>query len=160
MPRTTWPVDATDMAVRLWNDGVSFAEIAAAVRVSGHIITRSAVAGKLLRLGLKRGRVDRPHKVTAAPLAVVVARASRTLPAMSTSPELPPPSPETMVPIWLLGDNMCRWPIGDPVEDFEGFRYCGAAVEGRESHCAFHRHIGEIPLQQRDTRRLMRALAP
>lgn len=35
-----------------------------------------------------------------------------------------------------LGNNVCRWPIGDPADP--NFRFCGAPVAGRSPYCCTH----------------------
>jgi len=112
---TGWAPEKAEEARRMWLEGKSAGIIAKALGTS-----RSAVAGKMARLRLRR--------------APNVPRAS-----LEPPPRKAKPRPASGEPPWVslfgLEQGMCRYPHGErPVE------YCGAAAsEG--SWCAAHRRI-------------------
>jgi hypothetical protein len=111
---TEWPQEKADQAEALWRKGYSAGWIAARLGMS-----RSAVAGKIDRLGLKRDSAPR------------VTRLARPTPAASK------PKPKIEPPIWIslveLERGMCRFPRDDGL-------YCGARTHAfSSSWCELHR---------------------
>jgi hypothetical protein len=49
--------------------------------------------------------------------------------------------PDTpLIPLLMLSDETCRWPIGDPL--LAGFGFCGCPVEAGRVYCPTHRALG------------------
>jgi GcrA cell cycle regulator len=46
------------------------------------------------------------------------------------------------VPLLDLTDNMCRWPVGDPLA--ENFGFCGHP-KAKGSYCCYHAGVGYVP---------------
>lgn len=124
-------------------------------------ISRSAVIGKLCRLGVQLARLPTNPRVAAARSARPAPKTERpkTPPAQRVVmqrgknntygrdveivdvPEitdLPPDQSEFACTIIELGAGMCRFPMGD-THDLNTFRYCGAASNG--PWCGRHRRI-------------------
>jgi GcrA cell cycle regulator len=131
----SWPWEKEKEAIiaQLYHKGLVFSEIA---RNMG--ITRSAVAGKLRRLGLmgtrennSKGGGPRPRKRTA-----VISR---------PRPEAPPFSPKAFnCNIWELGNRNCRWPAGGVGHNMV---YCGhpsADVERGFPYCPVHTSLAWV----------------
>lgn len=109
--------------------------------------TSNAVQFKARQLGIKR--VINGENLSAQYLAAAKARSKKSdappIPVSKiTGASLKPvDSGKTLVD---LADNECHFPGGDPIKEFENFRYCGAPVCGDgESYCAHHRRLVYIP---------------
>jgi hypothetical protein len=119
--------------VGLWNERLSAAGIA---RALGPPFTRSAVVGKLMRLGLRRTDEQR-HEAQS-----LGARRSRrrnrppSLPAIPLPPPASCPVTPRLVGIAELGILSCRWPY----EIGEEIRFCGHFAT-RRPYCPAHRAI-------------------
>jgi hypothetical protein len=91
--------------------------------------SRSAVLGKINRLGLMRARRG-PRPV-------------RHKPPRSTKPKFPflkrkpPPKPSGPVSFAELADHHCRWMPGEPHTQM----YCGATRISGSSYCTHHTQI-------------------
>ncbi|MGA0608431.1 GcrA family cell cycle regulator [Phenylobacterium sp. VNQ135] len=140
-----WTKDRVDTLTRLWRDGLSAAQIAAAL--SG--VTRNAVIGKIHRLGLS-GRAKpavpglRRPKVRAAPAKL----RRRAAPACrgAQGPVLESPG---LASVASVTAHACRWPIGDPKA--EDFTLCGARAT-RGPYCGPHAAIAYRPLKRKPPR--------
>lgn len=107
-------------------------------------LTRSAVLGKLHRMGIKLQRSRR----RAAPKPPRAPRTARSPSLRLRAPCKPPAEPfvdlppgvfpETACSLADLRSGACHFPYGGP-SDHDGFRYCGAPCSG--SYCAGHRQI-------------------
>ena len=138
MTASAWTKDRVGRLKTLWLDGWSAEQIA---RELANGITRSAVLGKLHRLGLSTGRAPvqrnvRPHGAQApsrkrrAPSAPA-APAARPLP-----PEPAKPAPEQgLASVLSVGRRQCRWPLGDPKAS--DFSLCGRPI-ARGAFCEPH----------------------
>ncbi len=158
-----WTPDLEAEALRLYlQDGLSASQVAD--RLGGGV-TRSAVLGKVHRLGLRKRppRAERnaesgvPHGRNAnadgpKPRKPRVASSLRRLP-----PPLPPrPLPPLRevfvdsVPVRLaaLGACACRWPIDDPGEGrMDRALFCAAPAAG-DTYCPAHRALSRAPARR------------
>jgi GcrA cell cycle regulator len=150
-----WPDARVEALTRAWRDGLSASQIAA--RLGGGL-TRSAVIGKLHRLGVSGGRKPSAPRLTVAPSAP-----SRQLgtpdPApftlkwqepilealpISLASGAPPSSPG---PKYLrdMTPRECRFGLGDPGPGNGAFQlFCAAPTTGH-AYCAHHRAIAILP---------------
>jgi len=138
-----WTEARVARLVELWSARLSAATIAARL---GDGISRSAVVGKLFRLGLRRTDEQRYEaqaegaRRTGARRRATSHLARRSPPPMPVSP-LPPPSPcavvPRLVPLPLLQRGACRWPYEADGET----RFCGHAARGGRSYCPDHHAI-------------------
>jgi len=174
-PRKTevWTNERVEELKKLWSDGLSASQIAAAL--GG--ITRNAVIGKVHRLGLS-GRAktpsssaSRPRKSRPPSQMMRVSRpaargntalAHRALEAYELEVAPEPEILENIIPIGQrcslleLNDAKCRWPIGDPGSP--DFFFCGGNPVGEHPYCAYHARIAYQPVaDRRRDRRLLRA---
>ena len=124
MTASAWTQDRIDRLRILWRDGKTADQIA---RDLGQGISRSAVLGKVHRMGLSQGRVPRaapPIKVDPPPV-----RAAR---APVQKAPLPEPGLATVLSVRR---RQCRWPYGEP--GAADFSLCGRPV-ARGAFCASH----------------------
>ena len=139
MTASAWTEDRIDRLRTLWIAGRSAARIA---RELDHGITRSAVLGKIYRLGLSAGRPPPPKAVVPRvarrrdrrPLATAVLRAAST--------SLPDHGLATILSVRRCE---CRWPYGDP--GAEGFSLCGRPI-ARGAFCGPHAAVAYRPVRQ------------
>jgi GcrA cell cycle regulator len=125
MTKPEWTAERVETIKSLWGTGLSAAQIASRLGAS---LSRSAVLGKVHRLGLPRATEPR-----------------RTLgrPAVTSKPatpkaETPPAGLFLGVKMENLTRTHCRYPEGDPVIDIT---FCGQPRDGASSYCAHHRKI-------------------
>jgi GcrA cell cycle regulator len=167
----SWTDERVELLKKLWGDGLSASQIAA--ELGG--ITRNAVIGKVHRLGLS-GRAKAPssslprQRKPRAPSQMF--RAARPMmrgntalaavPAYEYELEVEPEPIENIVPIGQrctileLGDDRCRWPIGDPGST--DFFFCGGKPVTGVPYCGYHSRIAYQPVaDRRRDRRPMRA---
>ena len=157
---TGWTDDRVELLAKLWGEGLSASQIAAAL---GGGVTRNAVIGKVHRLGLS-GRAksatpaaQRPSKPRPVPPA---AEAGEIAPAppravqgwSSPSTDMrwasePDPVSGQLVSILDLRDSMCKWPVGDPAKPDFGF--CGGRAVSGLPYCGHHCRMAYQPVTDR-----------
>jgi GcrA cell cycle regulator len=152
-----WTEAAVARLRRSWANGRSAAQIARELGA----LSRSAVAAKARRLGLRRGAAAPEAKSISAvprcasPVGALTQRAKllrqheRALARQQTiapAPSAPQPEPTAQTlparrpcSLMELGRDTCRWPIGDPGS--AGFHFCGAPPDREHVYCAHHRGI-------------------
>lgn len=160
---TGWTDDRVTTLAKLWGEGLSASQIAAAL---GGGVTRNAVIGKVHRLGLS-GRVkagapapQRPAKPksispgqpASEPARPTVDQAGTGTGTVETAADhrwardiaLPE---SKRVGILELRDSMCKWPIGDPSKP--DFAFCGARSASGMPYCTDHCRIAYQPAAER-----------
>lgn len=138
---SAWTPDRVVRLKTLWKQGLSAAQIA---RDLQNGITRSAVLGKVYRLGLSLDR-------DAAPASPPVRSAARGAPA-SLQPVAAIVQPLKAVAreragratILTVRQGDCRWPIGDPGDAW--FSLCGCPAT-RGAFCDVHAARAYRPVQ-------------
>lgn len=147
MTTSVWTEDLVDRLKILWREGRSAAEVARALKNG---VTRSAVLGKVHRLGLSEGRLS-PPKVPGRPKLKSGAEVGpRRRPAGAAGRTAPKPRPALTAAAPTFGTATilsvrrfdCRWPYGDP--QGADFALCGRKVV-RGAFCAAHATIGYRP---------------
>ena len=151
-----WTEQRIEMLRRLWGQGQTASQIAAAL--GG--VTRNAVIGKAHRLGLtgrpspikrdaggnsipKRRPVPR-RVMTSQPKPMMPLQ--RSMPTQSqdggvsvSQPPAPREQPRNYPPARAHGGTKsCSWPVGDPKQP--GFHFCGEPSEPGRPYCANHCH--------------------
>ena len=145
-----WTDEAIETLKMMLAAGATNSEIAAAIPGA----TRSAVAGKIMRLNRPRGQKGsaaqpKPQSLKPARIVAELRPTVQFRRDFSKKPEqpkveaadLPPQEPGNGkgVKLFDLTVTTCRWPKGDPME--EGFLFCGEPTanlkEGRP-YCPFH----------------------
>lgn len=149
MTSAVWNPENTLKLTTLWKEGRTAAWIA---RALGPDVSRSAVLGKVYRLGLARGpkaRRARPEAPRGAelgredkPFARPAKRSSgppkiRATAKASTRVIVTPSEPKASILSVRRGE--CRWPYGRSGES--GFGLCGRTV-ARGAFCAAHAEVG------------------
>ncbi|MFJ6024299.1 GcrA family cell cycle regulator [Brevundimonas sp. NPDC092305] len=131
-----WTTDVVDRMTALWLDGLSAGAIALSL---GAGMTRSAVLGKLHRLGVQRLEPARPKRLAATPGSAPGAERDRAASAPGPAPTArPAPEPSNLSPLATLlyvRRGECRWPLGDPGQG--DLAVCGRIVS-RGAYCACH----------------------
>lgn len=141
-----WTEERVEELKKLWAEGHSASQIAA--RMGG--VTRNAVIGKVHRLGLSgRAAPAKPKSLIApqGPEEVEAPRPERSepRPLRPVLRDLPSIS-ETGIDratVASIGNDQCKWPIGDPATD--DFHFCGQAATGGKPYCAYHTQLAFQP---------------
>jgi GcrA cell cycle regulator len=152
-----WPDVRVEALKRAWREGLSASQIAA--RLGGGL-TRSAVIGKLHRLGVSGGRKPSAPRVAVAPSAPggLSARPSLaplklgwTEPILEAQPISPasgaPPSGPGPKYLRDMAPRECRFGLGDPGPGNGAFQLFCAAPTAGHAYCAHHRAIAILPPQ-------------
>ena len=128
-----------------WQAGFSASQVAR--HLGG--VTRSAVIGKIHRLGIsgragpsRPGSISRKAKAKVARASAGGARRKVAPPARISAPSLIIEALPTVTVLTLTEDS-CRWPIGDPAQVEFGF--CGRGRAGKGPYC-----LGHAPMSLRD----------
>ncbi|WP_447941223.1 GcrA family cell cycle regulator [Brevundimonas mediterranea] len=143
----TWSDAAIATLKTLWLAGESAAYIA---RQLGKDVSRSAVLGKIHRLGLdrrpgvKRGPaiVSKPVRLKAAPMAFAPPRPEAVAALQAAACAAPVIEPERFdptraKPLLERGPRECCWPVGAP-DPVRGQLFCCAPTGFRQSYCEDH----------------------
>lgn len=142
MSASAWTTDRVERLRALWAEGRTAEQIA---RELDHGISRSAVLGKVYRLGLSEGRPGRSVARKRPPR-----RPRRSPGTADPSLAAPPPGGPAVDAGWIPGPpadgpdilsvrrGQCRWPYGEPEA---GLVFCGQAV-ARGVFCAAHARLG------------------
>jgi len=164
----TWTDERVELLKKLWAEGLSASQIAGKLGD----VTRNAVIGKVHRLGLagrattSRVRPSRPRSnialfPTRAPqvhyrtfgntalkpsLAPVEERRPAVVMPLRPLPALEP-APAERVTLLDLKEHMCRWPMGDPLD--ENFHFCGRRRAAGVAYCEHHSAIAYNPAARR-----------
>jgi len=150
MTATVWTEDRIGRLKALWLEGRTAEQIASDL---AHGVTRSAVLGKVYRMGLSAGRAAREN-TTRAP----VRRTKAAGPSLRSAPEpaqgAPERVPEGLATLLSVGRDQCRWPCGDPKA--ATLSLCGRPV-GRGAFCGAHAALAYRP--RPDTPRSLERLA-
>ncbi|MFI5015635.1 MAG: GcrA family cell cycle regulator [Hyphomicrobiales bacterium] len=159
----SWDGERVELLRKLWQDGISASRIAAQL---GAGITRNAVIGKVHRLGLAGRAKPTTASGAARPKRVAVPHATQKTVALrgntvmlreivvaeayeaAVLPEAVVIPISERVTITELRDNMCRWPLGDPLTP--EFRYCGTKCDPAVPYCVPH---GRMAYQQSPDRK-------
>jgi len=155
-----WPQTRVEALTRAWREGLSASQIAA--RLGGGL-TRSAVIGKLHRLGLCGGRKPSPPRAAAGSESAALSLRARPGPVSSKivwlEPVLDadliatrvgagsgsPPSAPGAKYLRDMGPRECRYGLGDPGVGAGHLQlFCAAPTRGH-AYCAHHRAIAILP---------------
>jgi GcrA cell cycle regulator len=131
---------------KMWREGFSASQVAQ--QLGG--ITRSAVLGKIHRLGISgRSCPSRPRSVGGRPVGVARVRAGGARREIAVRAPRSEPTlivePLATATVLTLTAESCRWPIGHP--DQAEFGFCGRERAGRGPYCRGH---GPLALRHRD----------
>ena len=147
----SWTDANVDLLKSMWAAGKSAAQIAWAF---GHDVSRSAVIGKIHRMGLNRRHGESRHKISREAKNSIrrAARAAKATASLMRGPkadlkelrrieaemnaEAPGDIGTARKGVVELEPNDCRWPIGDPLQ--AGFHFCGRTKLDGISYCEFH----------------------
>jgi GcrA cell cycle regulator len=166
MSDTPWTEFTIAKLSKLWEEGISSAEIGRQLNVS-----KSAVVGKIHRLGLP-GRIspikpvqNRRNSSAAWPQPDHPRKTLSKLACQQWAPAMPGPTAEPVCEVlpgpsrapmpednvgWELARSpkQCRWPLGDP--QTSKFRFCDVPTRPGKSYCEAHARLAyvEIPFRR------------
>ncbi len=164
-----WTDERIALLTKLWTDGLTASQIAAAL---GEATTRNAVIGKAHRLGLSGRpspvRLPRPARTAALrpskprPLSSperipLMAKSNEPIRARPVEPQIRSIIPMAEIPLGpsvtllKVTDKMCKWPIGHPGDD--GFRFCGSSSRDGSPYCEGHAQMAYQPMPSKRDRR-------
>lgn len=126
----SWTEERVDLLKQLWGEGKTAAEIAKAL---GEGVTRNAVIGKAHRLKLS-SRVSPIQQNTKKPKVET--------PRVKKQPQKQIKKSTFKgheISMADLGNNMCRWPNGDPRD--ESFSFCGCGTVAGLPYCEEHARV-------------------
>lgn len=144
-----WTEERVETLKKLWGEGYTALSIAGTIGST----TRSAVLGKVNRLGLHRG-----HKGNGMAKRRVVASSTKGIKALPAPKPVSPvravfkaePLPrepavtKPLVSLLDLESHHCRYPIGTPGQ--EGFGFCGCQKVAGTPYCETHVRIAYQPV--------------
>jgi GcrA cell cycle regulator len=141
MTSSAWTEERIGRLKTLWRDGYTAEKIA---RELAHGITRSAVLGKVYRLGLSSGRSSpAPRSAVAKPKPIFArAAAHQARPPRDVRVENPVAMVSGLATILSVRRCDCRWPFGEP--GAADFSLCGRPIE-RGAFCGTHAAIAYRP---------------
>lgn len=133
-----WDEEKIELLKVLQAQGLTFSEMAKKIGA-----TRSAIAGKLMRLGLaclvreKYNRYRNKPKSVGNPSRPRAAARKAPIPPMDLAAATPLNEPVPYrINILDAHDGVCRWPVGNPGDP--DFGLCGHHTQGRGPYCPFH----------------------
>jgi GcrA cell cycle regulator len=165
-PPAQWPDARVEALKRAWREGLSASQIAARL---GDDLTRSAVIGKLHRLGVSGGRKPSAPRLPLAPSpprsvgrpALTLVTPGRLEPIL----DAPPISAASGAPPFRPGPKYlrdmtareCRFGLGDPGPGAGAFQlFCAAPTSGH-AYCAHHRAIAILPPRSAKEQKVIKA---
>jgi GcrA cell cycle regulator len=151
MTASAWTDDRIGRLKTLWLEGQTAEQIA---RDLANGITRSAVLGKVHRMGLSTGRSGRPPKPHGAGPKAPRLAPDRSLAARPTDALLEVATEHGLATVLSVWRCQCRWPFGEP--GAAEFSLCGRPI-ARGAFCALHAAVAYRPAA--DTPRILDRLA-
>jgi GcrA cell cycle regulator len=157
---TPWTTVRTEDLKRMWETGYSASHIAIAL---GNFCSRSAVLGKVHRLGLQKRRdafqvpprpkavIDEDRRLTQIFRRQEKARRQRerreAIPFEAQPALEPVPLESRPCSLLDLTRETCRFPIGDPGDP--DFHFCGSQPLGGLPYCTHHDRLAHKPAPNR-----------
>lgn len=142
--RFEWTKEANDLLTQLWSDGLSAGLIGAKFG-----LTRSAILGRVFRMGLTKRRDSptptRPRVPKWRKRPTYSPRQAWLAPVDFIGPM--PSSDWCANPVDLVDikTNQCRWVVGEPKD----FKFCGDSTMDGCSYCERHRRVVYKPVSFR-----------
>ena len=128
---TAWTPERVETVTRLWNEGLTTAEIGRAVGMS-----KNAVVGKAHRLQLppRPSPIRRGTSTPSVPRAPSYSNGRQS--AKAPTGVVVRVKPRAPRPPLAVGNAACKWPIGHP--DEAGFHFCCEHALLGKSYCPEH----------------------
>ena len=146
MTYTIWNPEMTEKLTQLWREGKSFSQI-------GEIMgfTRSAIAGRIRRLGLLGDRQKKSTLPPPKPPKLAKPKKPKPLPIIAPEADMEEVVEETPAPQGLqlidLDPKSCRWPFGDPRD--ADFYFCGKTRKNEFTpYCREHHALAYTPARR------------
>lgn len=148
MAASDWEVEGVIATFRkLWDEGLTMSQIQREINaVYGTTLTRSALCGKRLRMGLPTRHGRQVHKRPAAMAPPERTKQRRPVGDLPTSPIEDPPieaqaydarrTQAGLLSVAELENHHCRWPIGNT--HGTGLIFCGADKVPGLPYCRHH----------------------
>lgn len=132
-----WTAEVVEELKTLHEKGVAYSEIARRLGCG----SRNAVIGKVHRMGWERRGPRGPSTC-----GVTIPKPQKKAVQRRYKPKPVHPAKEIdghHITILELAEGMCRWPVGDPLED--DFHFCGNETREGSSYCAGHHSLAYRP---------------
>jgi GcrA cell cycle regulator len=139
MTASAWTEDRINRLKTLWREGKTADQVA---RDLGPGVSRSAVLGKVYRMGLSDGRVRGAPKTTLVEPKPAIVAPTRSRPARPAEVTSPPPAEHGLATLLSVRRCECRWPFGEP--GAADFSLCGRPV-ARGAFCGPHAAVAYRP---------------
>ena len=142
---TAWTPERVATVTRLWNEGLTTAEIGRAVGMS-----KNAVVGKAHRLQLppRPSPIRRGKSMASTPRTTNGAsRANGRKLANGSAEIVAPVKMRAPQPTLTVGSAACKWPIGHPNEP--GFHFCGELALLGKPYCLEHYKKAYVAIRPR-----------
>lgn len=121
---SAWTDDRIDRLKTLWLEGQTADQIA---RTLANGITRSAVLGKVYRMGLSAGRSAGPSKAGSrpgpSPIPPACPAAAEPVVPVAAAADAPSGREVGGAPLQSIGRSECRWPLGEPNDVLEALEH-------------------------------------
>jgi len=161
---TIWSAERVDLLIKLHAQGLTASQIVQRLNCGA---TRSAVIGKIHRLGLANGsmlaadKIKRSIRGKRASLKKERARKAAgcfaaPAPVLVAAPLPVEVTPASVVKFEALETHQCRYPFGHVGHD--GFGFCGAPCVAGASYCADHQRLCSAPPTLARPRRVLQVV--
>ena len=150
-----WTDEAVEELKRMWDKGMTTGQIAKVLNV-----TKNSIIGKVHRLCLtarpspikkaetndkekkKASKPAKAEKETAKAAPQKPAKCIKKDPIEEPAKPVAPIVEETNIPLVKLDNHTCRWPIGDPKDEY--FCFCGKRIKTGQTYCEEHAAVAYV----------------
>jgi GcrA cell cycle regulator len=148
---TPWTADLVERLTALWAEGYTATQVVN--ELADGKITRSAVIGKVHRLGLPRRKPRQPAQYRTRESYRRGSKPPKPPLPQPPKPPPPPPSPGLQpkmrrLPFFKLGPRHCHWPLGSLLDPPRLF--CGGDTNKGEVYCPHHKRASRVRSKQDD----------
>lgn len=147
-PAYTWTAGALIILKHGFNCGLTATQIANSLPPDdlGTKVTRSAVCGKLHRMGMTRKALGLPRAVNGSYVVKPPGPRPKYRPSLASRAALPNGASyttEALLPSLLqLKIGQCHWPVGDPLT--ADFHFCGVPTACKDDiYCTAHKTLAK-----------------
>lgn len=144
-----WNEELEQNLIKLWNQGVTTAEIG---RILG--VTKNSVIGKSHRLNLQKREscIKYKEEIESTDKEIISENESikdtkvEKVSSKSTVTPSKEIKKEKLITLMDLEPGMCHWPVGDPKD--EDFHFCGCKTHHGRVYCDYHHSIAYVQIKK------------